>query len=118
LFATIIYLLYNAKMAEKTPQIKILAEGVTKQKIEADNPNDFRITIEPRSELPMRTSEHDYFWQVKSGVGLLHFIRAGSEHMGNPRISEGISGEIEIGDQFGVTNIGQENLEVLVTKIQ
>ncbi len=102
-------------MAEKHFPEEKIAEGVLKQKI-ADGTNDFSVRMEPGSEIEMRTSEHEYLWVVESGVGLLTMIEAGHEHRRNIRVSSGIGGELHVGDQFGVLNIGREILEVLVTK--
>lgn len=104
-------------MKEKHSIEKKIAEGVLKQKIEGDSTNDFLVKMEPGSEIDMRTSEHEYLWVVESGVGLLTMIEAGHEHRRNIRVSSGIGGELHVGDQFGVLNIGREILEVLVTKL-
>jgi len=104
-------------MAEKHFHEEKIAEGVLKQKIEGDSINDFSVKMEPGSEITMRTSEHEYLWVVESGVGLLTMIEAGSENRRNVRVSSGIGGELHVGDQFGVLNIGKDKFEVLVTKI-
>ncbi len=103
-------------MAEKHLPEEKIAEGVIKQKI-TDGTNDFSVKMEPGSEIEMRKSEHEYLWVVESGVGLLTMIEVGHENRRNVRISVGIGGEIHAGDQFGVMNLGKDNLEVLVTKI-
>lgn len=104
-------------MAEKHIRKEKIAEGVLMQKKEGDSTNDFSVRMEPGSEIDMRTSEHEYLWVVEAGVGLLTMIEAGHEHRRNIRVSSGIGGELHVGDQFGVLNIGREILEVLVTKL-
>lgn len=98
-------------------------EGIEKQVIVREGQIDgvleiSVVSVEEGKEVGLHGHDYIETWQILSGVGLMRIQQEGSETKKNVRIDNDFEPITTYpGDLHGVTNIGAEQLRILVTKL-